>query len=157
MNKDSLPLLSLTENTVKSETLKKIHHSLKRKNIPHVMIVNPDKPWPYHRYLIEVTFDDHPGIFPWYSLDHALCTSKYLTLIYDNTFRERLDIAIKGTVEVVVKGQVRNGSNRIQFSDGQARVDEIRKFKVWKFDKGDVVLSVEAIIDPYKPKCKKAK
>jgi hypothetical protein len=155
MSKDSVPLLSLTVNNVKSETLKQIHYLLKRKNIPHVMIVNPDQVWPYHRYLIDVFSDEHPSIFPMYYLNHAICTTKYETIIYDNVFRERLDIAVKGNVEVIVKGQVRNGANRIQFTEGQARVDEIRKVKVWQFDKDDIVLSIEACIDPYKAKGQK--
>jgi len=73
-------------------------------------------------------------------------------MIHDIAYRERLDIAIKGTVEVMVKGQMRNGANRIYFSEGLARVDEIRKFYVWDYGKGDSALRIDAYIDPYRHK-----
>jgi hypothetical protein len=119
---ESIPLLSLNLNTLKSETLKHISRVLKRKNIPHVLIVNPDKSWSYHRYMVEVISTEELEPFPRYYFDRAFCRTKYQTIIDDITFRERLDIAIKGTVEVMVKGQIRNGANRIYFSEGIARV-----------------------------------
>jgi hypothetical protein len=135
---------------LKSETLKQIHFALKAKNIQHMMIVHPDKVWPYHRYAVETFSHEKTTLFPIYYVDHPLCTTKYETLIYDNVYRERIDAAIKGTITVMVKGQVRNGANRIQFTEGQARVDEIRKVQVWQFDKDNPVLSIQAYIDPYK-------
>ncbi|MFA5571592.1 MAG: hypothetical protein WC046_00105 [Candidatus Bathyarchaeia archaeon] len=149
---EPIPLLSLNQNTLKSETLKHISRVLKRRNIPHVLIVNPDRFWSYHRYLIEVFSNQEPETFPRYYFDRAFCRTKHQTMIHDIAYRERLDIAIKGTVEVMVKGQMRNGANRIYFSEGLARVDEIRKFYVWDYGKGDSALRIDAYIDPYRHK-----
>jgi hypothetical protein len=142
-------MFSLTAGTLKSDTLKSICHVLTRNVNPvhYFLTLNSEPIWPYHRFYIEVDSNSVPTVFPVY-FQPPICSTLHETSIYDDKYRERLDIAARSSVEIRVKGQTRNGSNRIQFNQGRARVDEIRKVQVWE-DHGEPALWIMAYIDPY--------
>lgn len=141
------PMFGLNVNNLKSDTLKQICSVLSKKNIPYVILINEEPAWPYHRFLIEV-WSHSRRPFPIYDFDHPLCSTEHETSIFDDIHRERIDIAAKSSIEIRVKGQTRNGSNRIQFNEGQARVDEIKNVQVWELG-DETILNIHAIIDPY--------
>jgi len=150
-------VFSLKVSNLRSEALRNICCVLTKaeKSMPYFLTLNGEPTWPYHRFLIEVDSNSVPTAFPLY-FDPPICSTIHETSIYDDRFKERLDIAAKSSVEVRVKGQVRNGSNRMQFSQGQARVDEIGKVQVWDLD-GDPVLGIFAYIDPYRASRRKVR
>jgi hypothetical protein len=143
-------VFSLNVSNLRSDALRSICRVLAKaeKSVPYFLTLNGEATWPYHRFLIEVDSNSAPTAFPLH-FHPPICSTIHETSIYDDKYKERLDIAAKSSVEVRVKGQVRNGSNRIQFCQGQARVDEIGKVQVWELD-GEAVLGIFAYIDPYR-------
>ena len=143
-------MFSLNVSNLRSEALRHICCVLTKaeKPVPYFLTLNGEPTWPYHRFLIDVDSNPASTAFPLY-FHPPICSTIHETSIYDDKYKERLDIAAKCSVEIRVKGQVRNGSNRIQFSQGQARVDEIGKVQVWELD-NEPVLGIFAYIDPYR-------
>lgn len=143
-------MFSLNVGSLRSEALKDICRVLAKAEepVPCFLTLNGEATWPYHRFLIEVDSNSAPIAFPLY-FHPPVCSTMHETSIFDDKYKERLDIAVKGSVEIRVKGQIRNGSNRIQFSQGQARVDEIGRVQVWELE-GEPVLGIQAYIDPYR-------
>jgi hypothetical protein len=142
--------IQFEQSNLRSEVLRSICRILAKaeKSAPYFLTPNGEPIWPYHRFLIEVDSNPAPIAFPLF-FDPPICSTIHEISIYNDKYRERLDIVAKSSVEVRVKGQVRNGSNRIQFSQGQARVDEIGKVQVWDLDWGSV-LDIHDYIDPYR-------
>jgi hypothetical protein len=146
----------LTSNNLKSETLKQVCIALQRSKkakIRYFLTLDSESKWSYHQFRIEVFDNPHPLPFPLY-FDPPLCVTIHETSIFDDFHKERLDIAIGSSIEIRVLGQVRNGSNRIQFTQGKAVVDEIKTVKVFELD-DEQTLHIDTRIDPYTKDTKK--